>query len=125
VTPTASRVERKSTTGTIGTVPTGPLPVLDGPGLDESPGLALESAPEDWSLDPFDAPAIPDDPGDPEGPGRPLDDAGEPSRIAIVARLARAIVTTAIQMNDGPPQPPRRRPPPTLRARDVARIGRA
>ena len=67
------------------------------------------------------------EPGEPPGePSSPVvGDFGEPSRIAIVARLPRAIVTTAIHTNDGPPHPPRRRPPRTLCAREAALIGRA
>jgi hypothetical protein len=92
------------------------------------PKLLRGPEPDGRSLGALEVPAIPaDEPGDPPGePSSPdVGDFGEPSRIAIVARLPRAIVTTAIHTNDGPPHPPRRRPPRTLRVREAALIGRA
>jgi hypothetical protein len=92
------------------------------------PKLVLGPELDGTAPGPAEVAAIPpDEPADPpDEPGNPLaDDFGEPSKIAIVARLPRAIVTTAIQTNDGPPHPPRRRPLPTLVGRDADRIVRA
>jgi hypothetical protein len=109
-------VDRKSTAGTIGAVPTGPFSAFDAPG------------PDGKRTGPVEAVAIPsEEPGDPPAePSSPLvGDFGESSRMAMVARLARAIVTTAIQTNEGPPHPPHRQPPPALGLQDADRIRRA
>ena len=122
---TVSRLERKSTAGTIGTAPSGPVWPPEAPGPVEPKlvigpwlGLPPPGGSETWPL----SWAARDAPGE---PARPVAGVwGEPSRIAIVARLPRATVTTAITMNEGPPQP-RRRPLPARRVGDAGLICRA